>query len=83
MKSLHPETIEVEHFNGNISSFHPFEERVNCLFIIIGRETGGKPEPEAPTRDLPRFSSQNRILLKYVLGRGSMNDVPDTGSAQY
>jgi hypothetical protein len=83
MKSLHPEAIKVEHFNRNVSRFHPFKERVDRLFIVIGCETGGKPESEAPTRNLPGFTGQDGILFKHFFRGRSMDDVPSNRSVQH
>jgi hypothetical protein len=40
MESSQPKAIEMEYFNRYISCLHAFEERINCLFIVICGEAG-------------------------------------------
>lgn len=76
MESFHPETVEMEDFYWDISSFHSFEERVNRLFVVVCGETGTEPETKTPARNLSRLSSQDGVFLKDFLRRWAMNYVP-------
>jgi len=39
MESLHPETIEMEDLNWDISCAHAFQERIDCFLVIVCGET--------------------------------------------
>jgi hypothetical protein len=59
MESSQPKAIEMEYFNRYISCLHAFEERINCLFIVICGEAGAKPKPMAPAGDLSGLAGQD------------------------
>lgn len=63
VERLHPEAIKVEDLNGDIPSFHPYQERVDSLFIVIRREARAEPQAETPTGYFARFASQDGIFF--------------------
>ena len=41
---FHPEAVHVEHADGAISLFHPFQEPRNSLARVVSEERRGEPE---------------------------------------
>lgn len=75
LESSHPETIEVEHANGDVALLHALEEVVDGLLIVVGGERGGKPQPESPGRWERGATGDQGVPLDDSLGRGPVDDV--------
>ena len=76
VEGFHPETVEVEDFNWDVSGFHSFKEGVDCFFVVVCSETCAEPQTETPTWNFAWLSCQDRILLEDLLGGWAVDDVP-------
>jgi hypothetical protein len=75
LEALHPETVVVEHSDRDISLLHTIQESINRVFIIVGRETGCKPEAKGPRRRKSGATSENAVFVDNVLGTRPVNKV--------
>src|SRR5688572_10131008 len=59
---------------GNVAGSHSLDKARNRLFVVIGREGGGKPKAERPCRRQCGTARKCRITVQDFLWCGSMDD---------
>ena len=62
LEFLHPEAVEVEHLERDISLSHTVDKGGNSLFIIVGGERCGEPETECICRRKSRLSCKSCVI---------------------
>ena len=64
---LHPEAVEVEHLEGNVTLCHAADKRGNGLLVIGGGERGGQPQTEGLCRRKCRLAGEVGVVHQNFL----------------
>ena len=64
---LHPEAVEMEHRQRNVTRRHAVHESVHRLLVVVGRERRGKPEPERSCGRKCGLSGQVGVADEHIL----------------
>ncbi len=71
----HPEAVEVEDGEGELTLLHALDEGRHRLLVVRGGEGRRQPQAERPGGRQGRAAGQGRVLAQDVLRRGAVDDV--------
>ena len=69
IKSLHPETVKMEHMQRDVPVGHALDKGGDGFFVIAGGKTGGQPKAEAPGRGQGRPPGERGVTPENLFGR--------------
>ena len=64
---MHPEAVEMEYAQRNISLLHSLDEGCGSLFVVVGGEGCGQPQTKGPCRRKCRTAGQCGVLVHDLL----------------
>ena len=73
----HPETVKMEHGQGNIPLGHAVDKAAGGFLVIIRGKGGGQPQAEAPCRQDRRTSGQRGIEIQNALRGFTIDHIVD------
>ena len=75
MEFLHPETVEMEHAQGDLALQHALDKRAGGGLIVVGGERGGQPQPERPGRRQGGPAGEPGVLPENLFGAGALEKI--------
>src|SRR5690554_16477 len=73
MKVLHPKTIKMEHFQGNVPCQHTVDETEHRFLVVVGGKGGGQPQPVGPRLRQCGLSCQVCVSLQHLFHGRAVN----------